>query len=183
MRQYILTVMMSLILFAGPTFANGHTPQVKEKSKAEKFIQQLAKVKSSEIDYAYISASMFKQMFSMLGADIITDVVSQSADNSQLSITTNPFGSIRSFRKFASTGRAGYVILKKHIAPFLQENDNVMDMALMALNRESGTLTAIYSGSGNILVVSDNDNEISILFIVGLDYETFKVMNESGIDF
>ncbi|MBR6649289.1 MAG: hypothetical protein IKL29_07925 [Bacteroidaceae bacterium] len=181
MKQYILTVMMSLILFAGPTFANGHTPQVKEKSKAEKFIQQLAKVKSSEIDYAYISASMFKQMFSI--ADIITDVVSQSADNSQISITTNPFGSIRSFRKFASTGRAGYVILKKHIAPFLQEDDNVMDMALMALNRESGTLTAIYSGSGNILVVSDNNNEISILFIVGLDYETFKVINESGIDF
>lgn len=171
MKRYILIVMMSLVLFTGSAFATGHTPQVKEKSKAEKFIQQLAKVKASEIDYTYISTTMFKQMFSIIGAE------------TELQGMSHPFASIKSLRKFATTGRVGYVVLKKHIAPFLQEDDNVMDMELMALNRESGTQTAIYSGSGNILVVSDDNNEISVLFIVGLDYETFKVMNESGIGF
>ena len=171
MKRYILTVMMSLVLFAGSAFAAGNMPQVKEKSEAEKFILQLAKVKASEIDYAYISATMFKQMFSMIGAEVALEGIS------------HPLTSIKSLRKFATTGKTGYALLKKHIAQFLQEDDNVMGMELMALSRENGVLTAIYSGSGNILVVSDFDNELSLLFIVGLDYESFKVMNESGIGF
>lgn len=170
MKRYILTVMVSLVLFAGSAFAAAQTPQVNEKCEAEMFIRQLAKVKASEIDYAYISATMFKQMFSMLGAEVELQGMSHS------------LASIKSLRKFATTGRSGYAVLKKHISPFLQGDDNVMGMELMALNRESGTQSAIYSGSGNILVVSDFDNEISLLFIVGLDYGTFKAMNESGME-
>ena len=171
MKRYILTVMISLVFFAGSAFANGHTPQEKQKSKAEMFIRQLAKVKAGEIDYAYISAIMFKQMFSMTGAAV------------ELQGISHPLASIKSLRKFASTGRVGYTVLKKHLEPFLQEDENVMEMELMALNREGGTLMAIYSGSGNILVVSDDDNdEISVLFIVGLDYEIFKAMSENGIE-
>lgn len=170
MKRYILTTLFSLVLFVGSGFANGHTPQVKEKSEAEKYILQLAKIKANEIDYAYISATMFKQMFSMLGAEVALEGVS------------HPFASIKSLRRFATTGRTGYTMLRKYIAPFLQEDDNVMGMELMALNRESDTLTAIYYGSGSILVVSDDDDELSVLFIVGLDYEAFKAMSESGME-
>lgn len=170
MKRYILSAMMSLLLFAGSAFATGQTPQAKEKSEAEKYIQQLAKIKASEIDYAYISATMFKQMFSMVGAEF------------ELQGIPHPIASIKSLRKFATTGPVGYSVLKKHIAPFLKEDDKVMGMELMALNREGSTLTVIYSGSDNILVVSDSDKEISLLFIIGLDYESFEVINESGIE-
>lgn len=170
MKRYILTLMMSLMLFAGPAFAYG--PQVREKSEAEKYIRQLAKVKASEINYVYISATMFKQMFSMLGTEV------------ELQGLSNPLASIKSLRKFITTGITGYLVMKKHIAPFLQEDDNVMGMELMALSRENGTLSAIYSGEGNILVVNDDEdaNEISVLFIAGLDYETFKAMGDSGLE-
>ncbi len=162
--------MMSLLLFAGPAFATGLTPQVKEKSEAEKYIQQLAKKKASEIDYAYISATMFKQMFSMIGAEV------------ELQGMSHPFASIKSLRKFDSTGPVGYSALKGHIEQFLQEDIEVMGMKLMALRRENGTVTTIYSGSGNILVISDDDSEISVVFIVGFDYNTLKTMEENGIN-
>lgn len=170
MKRYILTVMMSLLLLAGSAFANGHTPQVKGKSEAEKYIKQLAKLKESEIDYAYISATMFRQMFSMIGAEV------------ELKGVPNPIASIKSLRSFSTTGETGYVTLKKHIAPFLQEDDNVMGLELMALSREGEMVTAIYGDSENTLVINDEGDELSVVFISGLSYNLFKTLGENGME-
>ena len=170
MKRYILTVLMSVLFLAAPAFAAGSTPQAKEKSEAEKYIQQMSRIKSSDIDYSYISAAMFKQMFSMLGAEVALEGVS------------NPLASIKSLRQFRTTGEDGYVALKEHMDLFLQEDEAVMGMELMALNREGGMLTAIYSGAGNILLVSDDESEISVVFIVGLTYDAFKAISENGIN-
>ena len=69
MKRYILTTLFALVLFVGPAFATGHRPQNDGKSEVETYIKKVAKIKSDEIDYAYISSSMFRQMFNMLGTD------------------------------------------------------------------------------------------------------------------
>ena len=171
MIRYILTTLISLMIFSSSAFAQGQTQQSKEKSEVEMHIRKVAKIKTNEIDYAYISAGMFKQMFTIMNVDIKVEDIS------------HPFASIKSLRKFATTGPAGYCILKKHMAPFLQEDDLVMGMNLIALNRENGTLTSIYSDSGNILVVNDDESEMSVVYIIGLTYEMFKAMNKGGISF
>lgn len=170
MKRYILTLMMSFVLFAGSAFAAGHVPQVKEKSEAEMYIKKVAKIKSDEIDYAYISSSMFRQMFKMLGADAeLNDI--------PLQLT-----SIRSMRQFAATGPEGYSLLLKAMSPFLQEEETVMGMKLMALNRVDGMMTAIYGDSGNTLVINDEGDELNVVFIAGLPYDSFKTLGENGME-
>ena len=56
-----LFIILTLISVALSTWAM--PPQQPEKSEAEKFVQNLAKIRSDEISYAYISANMFKQLF------------------------------------------------------------------------------------------------------------------------
>ncbi|MBR5814035.1 MAG: hypothetical protein IKY37_06240 [Bacteroidaceae bacterium] len=170
MKRYILTLFLSLVLFAGSAFATGYTPQVKEKSEVEKHMQSIAKSKPTEIDYTYISATMFKQMLSILDANI--DVQGGSF----------PLASIKSLRQFTTTGSTGYRILSEAMKPFLQEDETVMGMELMALNKEGGAMTAIYGGQGNILLISDEEDEMSVLFIVGLGYDEFKTLYESGVN-
>lgn len=170
MKRYILTLMMSFVLFAGSAFAAGQVPQVKEKSEAEMYIKKIAKIKSDEIDYAYISSSMFRQMFKMLGADAeLNDI--------PLQLT-----SIRSMRQFTATGPEGYKQLSQVMDIFLQEEESVMGMKLMALNRENGTMTAIYGDSNSTLVINDEGDELSVVFIAGLSYDSFKALGENGME-
>lgn len=170
MKRYILSAMMSLLLFAGSAFATGHIPQNDGKSEAEMYIKKVAKIKSGEIDYAYISSSMFRQMFNMLGADVeLNDI--------PLQLT-----SIRSMRQFTATGPEGYKQLSQAMDIFLQEEESVMGMKLMALNREDGTMTAIYGDSNSTLVINDEGDELSVVFIAGLSYDSFKALGENGIE-
>lgn len=169
MKRYILTTLFALVLFAGSAFATGHIPQNDGKSEAEMYIKKLAKIKSSEIDYAYISSTMFRQMFNMLGAD-------GELNDIPLQLT-----SIRSMRQFTATGPEGYKLLSQVMDIFLQEEESVMGMKLMALNREDGMMTAIYGDSGNTLVINDEGDELSVVFIAGLSYDSFKALGENGM--
>lgn len=170
MKRYILSAMMSLLLFAGSAFATGHIPQNDGKSEAEMYIKKVATIKSDEIDYAYISSSMFRQMFNMLGAD-------GELNDIPLQLT-----SIRSLRQFTATGPEGYKHLSQAMDIFLQEEESVMGMKLMALNREDGTMTAIYGDSNSTLVINDEGDELSVVFIAGLSYDSFKALGENGIE-
>ncbi|MBR3616215.1 MAG: hypothetical protein IKL56_06290 [Bacteroidaceae bacterium] len=170
MKRYILTTLFALVLFAGSAFATGHIPQNDGKSEAEMYIKKVAKIKSDEIDYAYISSSMFRQMFKMLGAD------------GELNDIPLPLTSIRSMRQFTATGPEGYKQLSQAMDIFLQEEESVMGMKLMALNREDGTMTAIYGDSGNTLVINDEGDELSVVFIAGLSYDSFKTLGENGME-
>ena len=172
MKRYILTTLFALVLFVGSAFATGHIPQNDGKSEAEMYIKRVAKIKSDEIDYAYISSSMFRQMFNMLGADV----------QSELNDIPLPLTSIRSMRQFAATGPEGYALLLKAMDIFLQEEESVMGMKLMALNREDGTMTAIYGDSNSTLVINDEGDELSVVFIAGLSYDSFKALGENGIE-
>lgn len=170
MKRYILTTLFALVLFAGSAFATGHIPQNDGKSEAEMYIKRVAKIKSGEIDYAYISSSMFRQMFKMLGAD-------GELNDIPLQLT-----SIRSMRQFTANGPEGYALLLKAMNPFLQEEESVMGMKLMALNREDGMMTAIYGDSNSTLVINDEGDELSVVFIAGLSYDSFKALGENGIE-
>lgn len=170
MKRYILTTLFALVLFAGSAFATGHIPQNDGKSEAEMYIKKVAKIKSGEIDYAYISSSMFRQMFNMLGAD------------GELNDIPLPLTSIRSMRQFTATGPEGYKQLSQAMDIFLQEEESVMGMKLMALNREDGTMTAIYGDSNSTLVINDEGDELFVVFIAGLSYDSFKALGENGIE-
>ena len=170
MRRYILTTLFAFVLFAGSAFATGHIPQNDGKSEAEMYIKNVAKIKSSEIDYAYISSSMFRQMFNMLGAD-------GELNDIPLQLT-----SIRSMRQFTATGPEGYKQLSRAMNIFMQEEESVMGMKLMALNREDGIMTAIYGDSNSTLVINDEGDELSVVFIAGLSYDSFKALGENGIE-
>ena len=170
MKRYILTTLFALVLFAASAFATGHIPQNDGKSEAEMYIKKGAKIKSGEIDYAYISSSMFRQMFNMLGAD-------GELNDIPLQLT-----SIRSMRQFTATGPEGYKQLSQAMDIFLQEEESVMGMKLMALNREDGLMTAIYGDSNSTLVINDEGDELSVVFIAGLSYDSFKALGENGIE-
>ena len=170
MKRYILTTLFALVLFAASAFATGHIPQNDGKSEAEMYIKKVAKIKSGEIDYAYISSSMFRQMFNMLGAD-------GELNDIPLQLT-----SIRSMRQFTATGPEGYKQLSQAMDIFLQEEESVMGMKLMALNREDGMMTAIYGDSNSTLVINDEGDELSVVFIAGLSYDSFKALGENGIE-
>ena len=170
MKRYILTTLFALVLFASSAFATGHIPQNDGKSEAEMYIKKVAKIKSGEIDYAYISSSMFRQMFNMLGAD------------GELNAIPLQLTSIRSMRQFTATGPEGYKQLSQAMDIFLQEEESVMGMKLMALNREDGTMTAIYGDSNSTLVINDEGDELSVVFIAGLSYDSFKALGENGME-
>lgn len=172
MKRYILTTLFALVFFAGSAFAAGQVPQNDGKSEAEMYIKKVAKIKSDEIDYAYISSSMFRQMFKMLGADVQSEL-----NDIPLQLT-----SIRSMRQFTATGPEGYKQLSQAMDIFLQEEETVMGMKLMALNRVDGMMTAIYGDSGNTLVINDEGDELNVVFIAGLPYDSFKTLSENGME-
>ena len=166
MKRYILLV-ITMLLTLLPLHAQHKQPD-KEKSEVEKFIQRVSRIKSAEIDYAYISTNMFKRMFAMVEKNIEVD---------------NIFGSIKSVRRFETTGKEGYTTLTTALQPFLQEEEQVMGMELMALNREDGELSVIYSDNKSLLVIGDyNDETLNVVFIVGLSYEAFIKISPDSLN-
>ena len=164
-------ILLTLMLVALGAWAT--PPQQPQKSEAEKFVQSLAKIKSEEISYAYISANMFKQLF------IRIDL------NEEEQETISFLKSLKSLRRFFTSGKQGYDVMKAALQPFLQEKEEVLGMTLMASNRDGGGMVAIYSGQGNTLVVTDygNNETITVVFVAGLPYETFMEFNKLGVDF
>ena len=164
-------IMLTLLFTTLGTWAT--PPQQPNKSEAERFVQSLAKIKSEEISYAYISANMFKQLF------IRIDL------NEEEQETISFLKSLKSLRRFFTSGKQGYDVMKAALQPFLQEKEEVLGMTLMASNRDGGGMVAIYSGQGNTLVVTDygNNETITVVFVAGLSYESFMEFNDLGIDF
>ena len=176
MKRYILLTLMALALHTGTLFAQSAQPR--EKSEVEVFMQQVAKgSKSSEIDYAYISTSMFKQLLSQLFTTINEGIEIHGP-------VEKIFGSTMYMRRFSSTGEEGYKILSKAMRPFLEEEEEVMGMELSALNRQDGMVSIIYGNSKNVLVINDyaDADNLTAVFIAGMSYETFMELDKSGID-
>ena len=169
MKQKLLIIVtlmfVTLSMWASP-------PQQPEKSEAERFVQNLAKIKSDEISYAYISANMFKQLFANINLEDKEGAFSF-------------IKSLKSLRRFFTSGKQGYDIMKTALQPLLQEKEEIFGMTLMASNRDGGGMAAIYSGEGNTLVVTDfgNDTTITLVFVAGLSYEDFLQFNETGLGF
>lgn len=176
MKRYILLALTALVLHTGTLFAQSAQPR--EKSEVEVFMQQVAKgAKSSEIDYAYISTSMFKQLLSQLFTTINEGIEIHGP-------VEKIFGSTMYMRRFISTGEEGYKILSKAMRPFLEEEEEVMGMELSALNRQDGVVSIIYGNSKNVLVINDNAewNNLTAVFIAGMSYEAFMELDKSVID-
>ena len=176
MKRYILLTLMALALHTGTLFAQSAQPR--EKSEVEVFMQQVAKgSKSSEIDYAYISTSMFKQLLSQLFTTINEGIEIHGP-------VEKIFGSTMYMRRFSSTGEEGYKILSKAMQPFLEEEEAVMGMELSALNRQDGVVSIIYGNSEKVLVINDYADayNLTAVFIAGMSYETFMELDKSGID-
>ena len=176
MKRYILLTLMALALHTGTLFAQSAQPR--EKSEVEVFMQQVAKgSKSSEIDYAYISTSMFKQLLSQLFTTINEGIEIHGP-------VEKIFGSTMYMHRFSSTGEEGYKILSKAMQPFLEEEEVVMGMELSALNRQDGVASIIYGNSKNVLVINDyaDADNLTAVFIAGMSYETFMELDKSGID-
>ena len=166
-----LFIILTLISVALSTWAM--PPQQSEKSEAEKFVQNLAKIKSDEISYAYISANMFKQLFIKIDLD------------EEMLESISFMKSLKSLRRFFTNGKQGYDILKAALQPFLQENEEVLGMTLMASNRDGGGMVAIYYGQGNTIVVTDygNNETITVVVVAGLSYEAFLEFDDLDIVF
>lgn len=170
MKRNIL-IIITFMLATLSTWAA--SPQHTDKSEAEKLVQSLAKIKSDEISYAYISMNMFKHIFASFELD--------EEDAEELSFLK----SLKSLRRLSTDGKQSYDIVKKALTPFLEEREEVMGMTLMAANRDGGGMVAIYSGQGNTLVVTDcgNDTTITLVFVAGLSYKDFLLFNEMNINF
>ena len=170
MKRKLFIILMLLFATLG---AWATPPQQPEKSEAERFVQSLAKIKSDEISYAYVSANMFKQLF------IKTDL------DEEMQESISFIKSLKSLRRFFTNGKQGYDAMKAALQPFLQEKEEVMGMTLMASNRDGGGMVAIYSGLGNTMVVTDygNNETMTVVFVAGLSYESFMEFNDLGIDF
>ena len=93
-----LFIMLTLMFTVLNTWAT--PPQQPQKSEAEKFVQSLAKIKSDEISYAYISANMFKQLF------IKTDL------DEEMQESISFIKSLKSLRRFFTNGKQGYDAMK-----------------------------------------------------------------------
>ena len=176
MKRYILLALTALVLHTGTLFAQSAQPR--EKSEVEVFMQQVAKgSKSSEIDYAYISTSMFKQLISQLFS-MINDEVRTEMGIDKI------FGSAMYMRRFISTGEEGYKLLSNVMRLFLEEEEEVMGMELSALNRQDGVVSIIYGNSKNVLVINDyaDADNLTAVFIAGMSYDAFMELDKSGID-
>lgn len=180
MRHRIFILLLcALLLASAPSMAAASDNTVKEKSKVEVYMQQLSKVRSSEINYAYISFNMLKRLFSMTLYD--NNIV---ANNLTGDVEFSPFASIRSMRRFVTTGSEGYALLRKNLLPFLSQDEDVMGMELMAMNVEDGTLSVVYSDSQSVLLINDDgDAELSVVFVLGLSYGVLNELIEDGFDF
>ena len=179
MKRYILLTLTALMLHTGSLFAQSAQPR--EKSEAEIFMQQMAKeVKSNEIDYAYISTSMFRQQLSQALSIVDSDIKEALGVDNILS-------SVMYMRRFMSTGREGYELLHKAMQPFLEEEEELMGMQLNSFNRADGRLSIVYSDQKNVLVINEQEGDedyFMVIFVSGVSYENFmKVTGNGGLIF
>ena len=179
MKRYILLTLTALVLHTGSLFAQSAQPR--EKSEAEIFMQQMAKeVKSNEIDYAYISTSMFRQLLSQALSIVDGDIKEALGVDNILS-------SVMYMRRFMSTGREGYELLHKAMQPFLEEEEELMGMQLNSFNRADGRLSIVYSDQKNVLVINEQEGDedyFMVIFVSGVSYENFmKVTGNGGLIF
>lgn len=144
---------------------------------AESLIKGAARIKSDQIDYAYISTAMFKQIFSLLDGNIKLE------GNMTGAVPVKLFGSIKSIRRFATTGIEGYNLLLEYMSCFLNEDEEVLGMNLMAHNRSEGVLSVIYGDEKNLLVIAEDGNEeLVVVFISGLSYDGFMQLKDCGVN-
>ena len=179
MKRYILLTLTALVLHTGSLFAQSAQPR--EKSEAEIFMQQMAKeVKSNEIDYAYISTSMFRQLLSQALSIVDSDIKEALGVDNILS-------SVMYMRRFMSTGREGYELLHKAMQPFLEEEEELMGMQLNSFNRADGRLSIVYSDQKNVLIINEQEGDedyFMVIFVSGVSYENFmKVTGNGGLIF
>ena len=179
MKRYILLTLTMLVLYTGSLFAQSAQPR--EKSEVEIFMQQVAKeVKSNEIDYAYISTSMFRQLLSQALSIVDSDIKEKLGVDNILS-------SVMYMRRFMSTGREGYELLHKAIQPFLEEEEELMGMQLNSFNRADGRLSIVYSDPKNVLIINEQEGDedyFMVIFVSGVSYENFmKVTGNGGLIF
>lgn len=179
MKRYILLTLTALVLHTSSLFAQSAQPR--EKSEAEIFMQQMAKeVKSNEIDYAYISTSMFRQLLSQALSIVDSDIKEALGVDNILS-------SVMYMRRFMSTGREGYELLHKAMRPFLEEEEELMGMQLNSFNRADGRLSIVYSDQKNVLVINEQEGDedyFMVIFVSGVSYENFmKVTGNGGLIF
>ena len=178
MKRYFLFIMMSLVLHTSIVLAQ--TAQPKEKSLAEAYMKQVAKeIKSDEIDYAYISTSMFRQLLSQALSMVDSDIKKALGVDNILS-------SMMYMRRFMSTGSEGYELLRAATMPFLHEEEEVMGMELNSFSRSDGILAIVYSDPKNVLIINAKKDEdyFSVIFVSGISYENFmKVTANGGITF
>lgn len=175
MKRYILLTLTALVLHTGTLFAQSAQPR--EKSEAEIFMQQMAKeVKSNEIDYAYISTSMFRQLLSQALSIVDSDIKEALGVDNILS-------SVMYMRRFMSTGREGYELLHKAMQPFLEEEEELMGMQLNSFNRADGGLSIVYSDPKNVLIINEQEGDednFMVIFVSGVSYENFMKVTANG---
>ncbi|MBQ8270250.1 MAG: hypothetical protein IJZ22_03445 [Bacteroidaceae bacterium] len=169
MKQFVLTVLLIFAVATGIA-AQSSAPKPKEKSEVEMLMRRASKIKSPQINYAYISLNMFKQMLHPMLAE--NPMVSEL------------FGTMKSLRRFFTTGPDGEKQLAAVLHPFMQEEVVVMGMELMTINRENDAMSVIYAGDDKILLINDSGECLSVVFVVGLSYEVFKyIFGESDFEF
>ena len=168
----LTTIFFALLLtFAAATTAPAASRDNKSKSKVEKFVQGLARDYSAHVEYSYISMNMLKSIFAIVLAD---------GDKE----TTKALKSLRYIRKYNSSDSEGYKRLKKELQPFLSNDDEVMGMELVVVNKENQTLTTTYSNKDGLLIITDESGTtLTVVFIAGLSMDIFNTLLENGMDF
>ena len=67
--------------------------------------------------------------------------------------------------------------------PFLSNDDEVMGMELVVVNKEKKRLTTTYSNKDGLLIITDeNETTLTVVFIAGLSLDVFNVMMENGFE-
>ena len=66
---------------------------------------------------------------------------------------------------------------------FLNEDEEVLGMSLMAHSRSEGVLSVIYGDENNLLVIAEEGNEeLVVVFVSGLSYDGFMQLKDCGVD-
>ena len=169
MKKIILISLLFLAIATG-AMAQQSSGAAKQKSEVEQFIRSVTKIKSPEIDYAYISFNTLRSLFAPLVEMIDCDE------------TAEIFSSIKSMRRFSSNGRNGHKLLASVMEPFTSEEDTVMGMDIMSYTRSEGLTSVIYSDNNNVLVVNDDGSSIVVVFVSGLSHNSLKKLIDGAFD-
>lgn len=170
MRRNILVMLLFLFVVVISASAVSPKQQQNKKNEVEILIKKISRVDSPQIDYTYVSCSMIQRMFASLKLN--------------MPVVEELLGSLKSIRSVSTQGRDGYTKVRKMIEPFLQEENEVMELSLISSSRENGIFTVLYANDDCMLVVDDDGNtSISIVLIIGISYESYQKILEGGVDF